>query len=99
MEHDRTLYVGLDVHKDSITVAYALGSGEVEVLGKIGTTKADIDRLGARIDRVESGLKAEIRELELRLEGRIDRVVMRLRSVMVIFAGIILAAIRYLPHS
>jgi hypothetical protein len=33
------------------------------------------------------------------LEGRIDRVVMRLRSVMVIFAGIILAAIRYLPHS
>ena len=49
MEHDRTLYVGLDVHKDSITVAYALGSGEVEVLGKIGTTKADIDRLCKRL--------------------------------------------------
>ncbi|MFL9966493.1 hypothetical protein PQR02_37095 [Paraburkholderia sediminicola] len=30
MEHDSTLYVGLDVHKDSITVAYALGTGEVE---------------------------------------------------------------------
>jgi transposase len=39
MEDDSTLYVGLDVHKDSITVAYALGAGEVELLGKIGTTK------------------------------------------------------------
>lgn len=45
MENDSTLYVGLDVHKDSITVAYALGTGEVELLGKIGTSKADIDRL------------------------------------------------------
>jgi len=49
MEHDSTLYVGLDVHKDSITVAYALGAGEVEVLGKIGVTKADIDRLCKRL--------------------------------------------------
>jgi hypothetical protein len=62
-------------------------------------TKADIDRLAPRIDQVESGLKAEMRELELHLEGRIDRIVVRLGSVMVILAGIILAAIRYLPHS
>ena len=62
-------------------------------------TKADIDRLGTRIDQVESGLKAEMRELELRLEVRIDRIVVRLGSVMVILVGIILAAIRYLPHS
>ena|SRR6516162_3124230 len=37
-------------------------------------TKADIDRLGTRIDQVESGLKAEMRELELRLEARVDQV-------------------------
>ncbi len=49
MEHDSTLYAGLDVHKDSITVAYAIGMGEVEVLGTIGTTKTDIDRLCQRL--------------------------------------------------
>src|ERR1700730_10348576 len=49
MEHDSTVYVGLDVHKDSITVAYAIGMGEVELLGKIGTTKTDIDRLCKRL--------------------------------------------------
>ncbi|CAB3810573.1 IS110 family transposase ISSso6 [Paraburkholderia ultramafica] len=49
MENDSTVYVGLDVHKDSITVAYAIGMGEVELLGKTGTTKADIDRLCRRL--------------------------------------------------
>ncbi|MEM5390117.1 IS110 family transposase [Paraburkholderia phymatum] len=49
MENDSTLYVGLDVHKDSITVAYALGTGEVELLGRIGTTQNNIDRLCKRL--------------------------------------------------
>jgi transposase len=49
MENDSTLYVGLDVHKDSITVAYALGTGEVELIGRIGTTQTDIDRLCKRL--------------------------------------------------
>jgi transposase len=49
MENDSTVYVGLDVHKESITAAYAIGMGEVELLGKIGTTKTDIDRLCTRL--------------------------------------------------
>jgi hypothetical protein len=45
MENDSTLYVGLDVHKDSITVAYAIGMSDVELFGKVGTMHIDIDRL------------------------------------------------------
>jgi transposase len=49
MRNDSTVYVGLDLHKDSITVAYAIDSGEVELLGRTGTTGADIDRLCTRL--------------------------------------------------
>ena len=45
IEHDGTLCVGCDTHKDSITVAYAPDAGEVELPGKTGTTQANIDRL------------------------------------------------------
>ncbi|MDR5781233.1 hypothetical protein QCE63_17660 [Caballeronia sp. LZ065] len=49
MKNDSTVFVGLAVHKDSIVVAYSVGFGEVEVLGKIGTRAADIDRLCKRM--------------------------------------------------
>jgi transposase len=41
------LFVGLDVHKDSISVAYAPDAREVEVsfLGPIGTRHCDIDKM------------------------------------------------------
>ncbi|MGH7029671.1 MAG: hypothetical protein ACREE9_18035 [Stellaceae bacterium] len=55
--------------------------------------------LGGRISAVESALRAEMRELELRLTARIDRIVTRLGSLIVVLAGVILAAIRYLPRS
>ena len=45
MNNNNTLYVGLDVHKESITVTYAINSEPVELMGKIGTTPTDIQRL------------------------------------------------------
>ena len=40
-----TLYVGMDVHKDSIAVAYVVQDHGAEVvsLGNIGTRQCDID--------------------------------------------------------
>jgi transposase len=46
-EFSKALYVGLDVHKDSIAVAYAPEDRGAEVvsLGAIGTRQCDIDKL------------------------------------------------------
>jgi transposase len=46
-ESSKTLYVGLDVHKDSIAVAYVpeARGAEVVALGTIGTRQCDIDKL------------------------------------------------------
>ena len=47
MPQSRTLYVGLDVHKESIAVAYVAQAHGAEVisLGTIGTRQCDIDKL------------------------------------------------------
>src|SRR5262245_6186042 len=47
MSHSSTLYVGLDVHKDSIAVAYVAKDHDAEVtyLGTISTRQCDIDHL------------------------------------------------------
>jgi transposase len=47
MHNSSTLYVGLDVHKDSIAVAYVAKDHDAEViyLGTIGTRQCDIDQL------------------------------------------------------
>lgn len=47
MEKSSTLFVGLDVHKGSITVAYALEARDADIvcLGAIGTRQCDIDKL------------------------------------------------------
>ena len=44
MANVSTLYVGLDVHKDSIAVAYASETGEPEWLGDFGSRQCDIDK-------------------------------------------------------
>ena len=46
-ESSKSLYVGLDVHKESIAVAYAPEERGTEVVsqGAIGTRQCDIDKL------------------------------------------------------
>jgi transposase len=47
MSQSRTLFSGMDVHKDSIAVAYVAQAhgAEVNSLGAIGTRQSDIDHL------------------------------------------------------
>ena len=47
MSQSSTLYVGMDVHKESIAVAYVAQEHGAEVvsLGTIGTRQCDIDKL------------------------------------------------------
>ena len=47
MSQSHTLYIGMDVHKDSIAVAYVAQEhgAEVTYLGTIGTRQCDIDNL------------------------------------------------------
>ena len=47
MPQSSTLYIGMDVHKESIAVAYVAKDHDAEViyLGTIGTRHADIDQL------------------------------------------------------
>jgi transposase len=51
MSQVSTLYVGLDVHKESIAVAYVAQDHGAEVisLGTIGTRQADIDQLTRKL--------------------------------------------------
>ncbi len=62
-------------------------------------TKQDLQTVETALKTEIAGVRAEMREVELRLEARIDRIVVRLGSLIVVLGGVILAAIRYLPHS
>src|SRR5260370_20078515 len=56
---DRITYVGLDVHKESIVVAVAVGGlrAEVREYGRIATTAAALDRLMRKLGGEGVGLR------------------------------------------
>jgi transposase len=58
MHQSSTLYVGLDVHKESIAVAYVAKAHHAEVvsLGTIGTRQCDIDKLIRQLQSKSSHL-------------------------------------------
>jgi transposase len=51
-ESSKTLFIGLDVHKDTIAVAYAPEDrgADVVALGTIGTRQCDIDKLIRKLE-------------------------------------------------
>jgi len=57
MSNDSTVYVGLDVHKESIVAAYAVGDGEVLDLGQVGVLQRDLDKLCSRMQSKASKLR------------------------------------------
>ena len=63
--------------------------------GNVGT-KGDLQ--ATRTEKADiAAVKADLCEAELRLEARIDRVVVRLGSLVVVVAGLLFVALRYLP--
>lgn len=57
MPNHSTVFVALDVHQKSIVAAYAVGIGEVQDLGCIGTRQCDLDRLCERMQSKGSAVR------------------------------------------
>ncbi|MBV6425117.1 MAG: IS110 family transposase ISSso6 [Steroidobacteraceae bacterium] len=57
MPNHSTVFVALDVHQKSIVAAYAVGTGEVQDLGCIGTRQCDLDRLCERMQSKGSAVR------------------------------------------
>jgi len=58
MNHNTTLFIGLDVHKESILVAHVPDDRDTEIIyvGPIGTKQCDIDKLTRRLQPKASRL-------------------------------------------
>lgn len=69
MRNDSTVYVGLDVHKDSIVAAYAVDLGEIQDLGNVGVLQRDLDRLCRRMRSKASQVRFVYEAGPLRVRG------------------------------
>ena len=69
MPQSSTLYVGMDVHKESIAVAYVAQEHGAEVvsLGTIGTRQCDIDKLIRQLQSKSQAARLRLRSRSLRL--------------------------------
>ena len=77
---------------DRLSLANALADAKIE--------RPAAERIATEIfDAIHDNVatKSDIRELERRLEARIDRVVVRLGSLVVVVTGLLFVALRYLP--
>ena len=106
---------------DRLSLANALAEAKIErsAAERIATeifeaihdsvaTKSDIERLETQTANLRAELKSDLRELELRLGARIDRLeqrveliehrlLIRLGGLMVVLLGLLFGALRYLP--
>ena len=60
MSQPTTIFVGLDVHKDSISVAYAARGqdGPAQFVGPIGTRQSDIEKMaGVTVSSIDVYVK------------------------------------------
>ena len=77
---------------DRLSLANALADAKID--------RPAAERIATEIfDAIHDNVatKSDLHELELRLEARIDRVVVRLGSLVVVVTGLLFVALRYLP--
>lgn len=65
MNHNGTLYVGVDIHKESINVAYIINSEPVELMGQISMTPTKMFFGTKRWSLPDKPTKAHMRQREM----------------------------------
>jgi hypothetical protein len=84
----------------SLTNALAEGNIDRKAAERIATEIFDAIHENVATKQDVARIEAATRGMELRLRGEIDRVVMRLGSLIVIITGLLFAALHYWPpHS
>ena len=86
-----------DLHSARTELKADIAEVKTELKADIGEVRAELGAVKAELKADIGAVKADLREVELRLDARIDRVVVRLGSLVVVVAGLLFVALRYLP--